>query len=479
MLRIIIVLLIHGLILIPLQWYVISSIRKTVFPRAAPLSTRRRIYGIAALIAANYVLLCLTILGAPYASPDFPGRQFLAVAYFGYLVLVAALGMVLVSVRVLGGLLALPDRYFPPSRQSHPAGRVVERDRCSMNKGFCGADERGGIVREPRRPQKDAGNDLPVRVDGQRPRTDGDISRRSFLRWAGYTGTAAAVGGTGYSLGEAFESPVINEYELSHPSLQGLRRPFTIVQVSDLHYSWFFGPAQLERLVHRLNSLEADAVVFTGDVFHSGFTGLESAEPILRKLIDRRGGNFVIMGNHERYVRTERSLASFRRSDLTHLGNRWISFQDHGAAIHLGGLDDLLVEWPPTPASPVFRRLMGRALSAPGMRVLLCHRPSILPLSAYGKIDLVLAGHTHGGQLIVPWPGRAKGRSAAGLFSFYTHGWYRKFQCRMYVNRGAGLVFFPCRINCPPEIAVFHLTAPTGDEAGASLSEPRRVSRIS
>jgi hypothetical protein len=181
------------------------------------------------------------------------------------------------------------------------------------------------------------------------------------------------------------------------------------------------------------------------------------------------------MGNHELYVGADRSLESFRKSGLTHLGNKWISLQAEGAVIHLGGLDDLLVDWVPTPESRAFGRLMGKSPQGGGMRMLLCHRPSVLPLASYAGIDLVIAGHTHGGQMIVPCPGLSRGLSPAGVVSPYTHGWYRKFRCRMYLNRGAGLAYVPWRINCPPEIAVFHLAPASGENGGASIPRVRRI----
>jgi len=285
----------------------------------------------------------------------------------------------------------------------------------------------------------------------------------------------ASAGAMGYGLSEGFQGPVVNEFEISHKSLEGLVKPVTVVQVTDLHFGWFCDAPELERLVGLLNSIKADAVILTGDIFHSQYTPVESSEPILRKLIPRRYGNLVVMGNHELYVGGARSLESFRKSGLTHLGNKWISLQGEGAVIHVGGLDDLLVDWVPTPESETFGRLMDRSPRGAGMRILLCHRPSILPLASYGGFDLVLAGHTHGGQMVIPWPGSSRGLSPAGVVSYYTHGWYRKFRCRMYLNRGAGLIYVPWRINCPPEIGVFHLVSPADKTERESAPRVRRI----
>jgi hypothetical protein len=72
-------------------------------------------------------------------------------------------------------------------------------------------------------------------------------------------------------------------------------------------------------------------------------------------------------------------------------------------------------------------------------------------------MDLVLSGHTHGGQVIMPTLMKRRGVSLARVAYPYTHGWYRSGQTRMYLNRGVGLTFVPWRLNCPPEIAVLRL----------------------
>ncbi len=458
MLRIVTVLLVYGIMVIPTQWYAITSIRKIVFQHGAESSRRSQYYTIGVLTVTNLILLCVILLGIPFLPPDFPGRQFLAVAYFSSVAVFVLICLLFASLLALSWVFPISNRPVVTTEQpcdsmGGPRGaqRRVDTDLSTAREGENFAPQSGQPAavcdrdKELHNAKKWPGNHV------------GDVSRRSFLRFAGLTGLAATFGTAGYGLREGYQNPVLNEYELSLPTLGGMRNPVTIVQVSDLHFGWYFGANELENLVERLNSVAADAVVLTGDIFHSRFTAVEAAEPTLRKLIPRRYGNYAIMGNHERYVGTKRALASFRRSNLLHLGDKWASLEHQGTTIHLAGLDDLLVEWPPAPESETFQALMDKSPKRPGMRILLCHRPSILPLAAYARFDLVLAGHTHGGQMIIPRPGHPKGFTPASFFSYYTHGWYRKFQCRMYVNEGVGLIFFPWRINCPPEIGIFHL----------------------
>jgi predicted MPP superfamily phosphohydrolase len=219
----------------------------------------------------------------------------------------------------------------------------------------------------------------------------------------------------------------------------------------------FLGSPELERLVQLVNALEGDAVLITGDVFHSPLTRVELATPILKKLKPRRLGNFAVLGNHDFYTGESLAAQSLKDSGLTLLRHQWISFREGSANIHLGGIDDPMVNWVWGSQFPKFEGFMAKAPTTPGMRILLSHRPSVLPIASQAGIDFVLSGHIHGGQIIFPYPGRDRGLSIARVASPFTHGWYRIGKSRMYLNRGIGLTFAPWRINCPAEITLFHL----------------------
>ena len=92
--------------------------------------------------------------------------------------------------------------------------------------------------------------------------------------------------------------------------------------------------------------------------------------------------------------------------------------------------------------------------------LLISHRPSIFKACRNWKVQLTLAGHTHGGQVIVPMVGE-RGFSLAGFFMTYTHGLYESQEdpeARMYVNRGIGTIIAPIRLFCKPEIVEVTLT---------------------
>jgi predicted MPP superfamily phosphohydrolase len=270
--------------------------------------------------------------------------------------------------------------------------------------------------------------------------------------------TAFILAGRGVS--QAYGQPVLEEFNVFNSGLQGLDGRLTVIHVTDFHFGMFFGTAELEEVVDRLNEIEADALFITGDTFHSPLSPVEQASPILRRLRKRRFGNFIVLGNHDFYAGEERTAQCIQEGGLTLLRDRWVTFERGRAKIHVGGMDDPMGNWIWGKKFPNFQGVMGRAPEGNGMRILLSHRPNILPLAARTGIDFVLAGHIHGGQIILPMPGTARGVSLARLASLYTHGWYRQGAASMYLNRGVGLTFVPWRINCPPEITVFHLMPP-------------------
>jgi predicted MPP superfamily phosphohydrolase len=287
-----------------------------------------------------------------------------------------------------------------------------------------------------------------------------DISRRSFLKWGAAAGLASAVFLSGHAIAQAYGNAVVEEFDLEFPGLAGLDKPITALQISDFHFGMFFGAEELQKMVETVNRVEADILLVTGDIFHSPLTVVEDAVPILKQLKPRRLGNYAVMGNHDFYAGDYRCIDAIKKSGLILLRDKWITLNQGSAKIHLGGLDDPMSNWLWGMEFPNFAGFMRKAPREPGLRLVLSHRPAVLPLAADAGIDLVLAGHTHGGQIIMPSLNNHRGLSVARLVSPYTHGWYRQQECRMYLNRGVGLTFVPWRVNCPPEITLFRLRGP-------------------
>lgn len=445
--KVLIFLFVLSTVLILLQWVVFFCVRRFVFGRYNPIS-RKTAYSVLISLGIINIAASRLALGSDFLSAESTLRQTLSAGYFSYLGWILVVCLFLLIIGLFNGFLTLKDLL---------AGIMIagnsETPVCNEN-GYvvpCGSSVSGKCEAGEHKEIKRYHNDN----EKGSSETGALHSRRTFLKVAASSGLVIAAGLAGKGVAEGYSDAIKEEYNLFHPKLGS--GEITLIQVTDFHYGMFFGDDQLEELVKRLNNMSGDALLLTGDLFHSPLTPVESAVPSLRKLIPRRFGNFAVMGNHDFYAGEWRSVESLRQSGLTLLRNEWRSFNTGDTEIHIGGIDDPMVNWVWGRDFLNFEKFMGKSPKSRGMRILLSHRPNVLPVAAENGFDLVTAGHIHGGQVIIPFVGRDRGTSIARAASEYTYGWYTHGDCRMYLNRGIGLTFVPWRLNCPPEITVIHI----------------------
>jgi len=238
-----------------------------------------------------------------------------------------------------------------------------------------------------------------------------------------------------------------------HDDLHGLR----LAQISDLHIGNALEGERLERMVARVNAIEADLIVLTGDLFDFDPAVVDEGARALGELRARLGV-YAILGNHDVYVGADRvadALAT-RAPGLRLLRDEIVRVPTT-APLYLAGLEDPGRRW-------FDRRLRYPVLDALAERrpddgpvLLLAHQPEIFGHAADLGFPLVLAGHTHGGQLALPTPGGHW--NLARVMTPLTRGVYRREATTLYVNRGLGVGGPALRINCPREIAVVELIA--------------------
>jgi uncharacterized protein len=452
-----------GSFLILCQWYVFSSIREHLLSRTRPIS-RKVAYPVLGLLGVLNVVAVQIAMGGAWLPEDSESRKVATVLFFSYLGSILLLSLWFAALGMISRLPRLKNALFAAAASVRGSAGSV-------------ASEKGCVVSSPSKSSSQlicSGSPPPVACEcdvHHCPVCESEsmnipsipfLTRRSFLKRGAIAGVGFAAGTGTYGLVEAYRPPLVEEFHLSHPDLEGIERPVTIIHVTDFHFGLFLRTADLHDLVSRVNSIPGDALAITGDVFHSPISPVEPATPILKKLRPRSIGNFVVMGNHDFYAGEWRSIESFRKSGLTILRNRWLTFDLGPAKLHMGGMDDPMVNWAWGKEFPNFMSFAAMAPTSPGMKVLLSHRPGVFPMAAAAGMDLVLSGHIHGGQIILPTGGPRRGLSLARVASEFTNGWYEIGPNRMYLNRGVGLTFIPWRINCPPEIAVFHLHAPSG-----------------
>jgi len=228
--------------------------------------------------------------------------------------------------------------------------------------------------------------------------------------------------------------------------VDGSNRKIRIVQISDLH---LHGVADRdERLAELIRDLNADAIVFTGDIIDRA----ENLEPLASFLLALGPTpRIAVLGNWEYWSKVDLKrlreiYESTPQSSL--LVNQKSTVEIRGREIEFIGLDDFTAGKPDT-------RLL-RPQTSSVVRVVLQHSPGLYEepeLTVASQNQICLSGHTHGGQVTLfgrPfWTPRGSGRFVAG--------WYETPTCRLYVSRGVGMSILPIRFGARPEVAVFEL----------------------
>jgi uncharacterized protein len=223
--------------------------------------------------------------------------------------------------------------------------------------------------------------------------------------------------------------------------LDGLK----IVHLSDIHHSPFTAREQVERAVEAANSLQPDIIALTGDYISHEREYIQPCAEMLGRLRARLGV-YACLGNHDNWVDPALITDLFRAEGIRVLTNEGFRFEDKGASFWFAGVDDTMVGLEDLPLA-----LAGS--SADEMKLLLAHNPIILRRAARAGVDLVLSGHTHGGQ--VTWRSE---RSASGrVRRRILRGLGRRGETQIYVTRGLGTVVLPVRYGCLPEVSLLTL----------------------
>jgi len=222
---------------------------------------------------------------------------------------------------------------------------------------------------------------------------------------------------------------------------------FRIVQLSDLHLGSHCPRERVARWVRRANALEPDLIALTGDYVTSGVRFHEDIAAALGELRAREGV-LAVMGNHDYFGEGEPLMGLMRQQGITLLRNEHLELERDGARLALAGVDDIY-----TGRIDIEAALAGRDEAIP--MVVLAHDPTSFPKLARRGAALVLSGHTHWGQVAVPFFAERLNYNA--LHMRHHAGHYRLDDAQLYVSSGLGTTGPPIRLGAPPEIAVIEL----------------------
>jgi len=274
-------------------------------------------------------------------------------------------------------------------------------------------------------------------------------SRRRFLRASGAAVCAAppAVALFGILTRNDFE---VKEQSLVIPNLAADLRGLRIVHFSDLHVGPFFSLRQWERVIDAANEFRADLAFVTGDLITTARDPLE--ECIQRMAgIKATAGIYGCHGNHEEFC----GLTGY----ATRLGERFgIRFlRREAVALRFGEHKMNLVGVDYQPFRTPYLTDVESMVSATDLNVLLSHNPDVFPVAAEMGFDLVLSGHTHGGQVNVEILHQQL--DIARFFTPYVKGLYRQGGSSAYVSAGLGTIGIPVRLGARPEVTLHTLCA--------------------
>lgn len=226
---------------------------------------------------------------------------------------------------------------------------------------------------------------------------------------------------------------------------QGLK----IAHFTDTHFTWHTTYRRFKKFAKHMTLEKPDIIVFSGDLFDKvAWAKEKNWEKLLTQLsaLDAPLGKFAVVGNHD--FDEEKSAAFveefLQKAGFVVLKNSSVLLELPQGKITLSGVDDWREGQPNFELAP----------EASDFSILLIHEPdTVLDMKTVSKFDLILSGHSHGGQIrLGNWRLHNNGSSSAdkGIYQLNE-------RTRLYVNCGIGLTFLPIRFGVPPEIVYYDL----------------------
>ena len=239
----------------------------------------------------------------------------------------------------------------------------------------------------------------------------GAMDRRKFLKRAGLAALATATAGAVYPFLEAKWCRVVRR-TIALPNLPSPFRGTTVALLADVHHGPYVPLSYVRHVVEMTNALKPDMVLLAGDYMQESAEYIEPGIAELGKL-EASLGRFAVRGNHDNREFTLTSRAALAEAKLPDLNNTGVWLERRGARLRIAGVGDLWTD----------EQDLGAALGDATLDdavILLSHNPDYVETIRDPRVGLVLSGHTHGGQVVVPGFGAPRVPSRYG--QKYLHG---------------------------------------------------------
>lgn len=274
------------------------------------------------------------------------------------------------------------------------------------------------------------------------------MKRRRFLKSTLYSSAFALVGF--YPTFIERRKVLVNRYQISIADLPPSFHGFTLAHLTDIHLGSFVSKSFIEEVVHNTNMLGPDAIVCTGDYVLGRDTTeeIDTVWPILSKL-KAKYGVYSVLGNHDHHADLNRSLYWLERSGQN-IRHKCKPIYKGKERIIIGGSGDYWYD----------RLDIDNTFSCTDerdCRLLLSHNPDAIDTQFDTPLSLVMSGHTHGGQVVIPFFGPPV---LPVKNKHYSSGLITTSKAKLFISKGIGCSGLPVRFNCYPEIALLELVNP-------------------
>lgn len=274
------------------------------------------------------------------------------------------------------------------------------------------------------------------------------LTRRAILKRAAIGAACSPIAGAAWGWAEA-RCCRVERLAVAVPKLP---RPFhglTAAFLADIHHGRYFAVDAVRQVVDKTNALGADLIALGGDYVYGAPRFLA---PGIGELTRLRAplGRVAVLGNHDHWAGRRAASAGLAGAGITELTNTGVWLERGGRRLRIAGVGDL---WE---GRQDLAAALGSSTDDDAV-VLLSHNPDYVESIEDPRVGLVLSGHTHGGQVVVPGFGSPWAPTRFG--TKYLRGLVQGPVARVYVSRGIGTTGPPLRFRCPPEITLLTLVA--------------------